>query len=90
MVYVSIHISEIRERPQSDLIKLVAELWETRPGWRTVIVEPGEEVELDVRGDTLNITVPEFEDQQYDNVDVSTDIIAIQETPYLNGSCPIQ
>lgn len=80
---VSIHISEIKELPRNDLIKLVAELWETRPGWRTVIVEPGEEVELDVKGDTLNITVPEFEDQQYDSADVSTDIIAIQEIPYV-------
>lgn len=80
---VSIHISEIKELPRNDLIELVAGLWEARPGWKTVIVEPGEDVELNVKSDTLDITVPELEDQRHDDVEVSADIVAIQETPYV-------
>lgn len=79
---MSIAPAEVRELSKSELVNLVADLWEARPGWRTRIVEPGE-VELEIEEDTLEIVVPKMENPLHSSVDVSVDILAIQEDPYV-------
>jgi len=80
---MSIPLAEIRQLSQNELVKLVAELWEVRPGWRTRVVEPGDKVDLEIQGDSMEIVVPQGEDPGYPDVKAHVDILAIQEKPYV-------
>lgn len=79
---MAISIAELRDLPREDLVELVADLWETRPGWRTVIVEPGN-LEVEIEGETLEIVTPEIDQSRFPDVEVSVDLLAIQEKPYV-------
>ena len=80
---MTVPLDEVRKLPRTELIELVAELWEARPGWRTIIVEPGDEIELEIEGDSLDIAVPSLENPHNPEVEMSLDILAVQETPYI-------
>jgi hypothetical protein len=48
-----IPLAEIRKQSQNELVELVADLWEVRPGWRTIVVEPGDKLDLEIKGDPM-------------------------------------
>ena len=74
-------VDEIRELSQEELIELVAEIWEVRPGWRTTRVSPGDEIKLELDNDIIDIAVPEIGHPSTDS-ELTIDILAIQESPY--------
>lgn len=78
-----IPLSEIRKLSQNELVELVADLWEVRPGWRTIVVEPGDKIDLEIKGDSIEVVVPESENPQHPDVEVPVHILAIQEEPYV-------
>lgn len=78
-----IPLTEIRKLSQKELVELVADLWEVRPGWRTRVVEPGDKVDLEIKGDPIEVVVPQNEGPQRPDVDVPVHILAIQEEPYV-------
>jgi hypothetical protein len=80
---MSVPLTEIKELSRNELVEVVAELWETRPGWRTEIVEPGDEIELEIEGDSLGLFVPQVGESMDSDGEVSIDILAIQEEPYV-------
>jgi len=78
-----IPLSEIRKLSQNELVELVADLWEVRPGWRTIVVEPGDKLDLEITGDPIEVVVPQSEDPQRQDVEVPVHILSIQEEPYV-------
>jgi hypothetical protein len=78
-----IPLTEIRKLSHDELVELVANLWEVRPGWRTRIVETGDEVNLEIKGDSMEMVVPQGENPRYPDVEIPVHILAIQEEPYV-------
>lgn len=47
-----------------------------------MIVEPGN-LEVEIEGETLEIVIPEIDQSRFPDVEVSVDLLAIQEKPYV-------
>lgn len=80
---MSIPLAEIRELSKNELVELVADLWEVRPGWRTIVVDPGDKLELEINGDPVDISIPDTKEPGLEDIEVPVDILAIQEEPYV-------